>query len=229
MTFVLLCHHLVEGLSELPGFSFISALIPLGGLHSQDLITSQKCHPSGIKFSLWIMWGHKHSAYALLYLISFGMFYTFQETLILLGKGIIKLIYKYHYHRTPIINYNIINNFSFNSMTFPIIDCHCTTISNKWFPNTGVFYIWQKIKIHFQKRSDLKSDFFSTSQKFGCSESQNWIQSHLLHDLNSLGIFGVLFSHFTVPIFYHLLYWSMSSEETGKVASYSHTDNIENC
>lgn len=119
------------------------------------------------------MWGHKHSVYALLYLTSFGMFYTFQETLILLEKGIIKLIYKYHYHRTPIINYNIINNFPFNSMTFPITDCHRTTISNKWFPDTGVSTFGKKLKFISKMRSDLKSDFFSTSQKFGCSESQN--------------------------------------------------------
>lgn len=149
MTFFLLCHHLVEGLSELPGFSLMSALIPLVRAPLSLPNYLPKAPPtsvilSGIKFNLWIMWGHKHSVYALLYLASFCMFYTLQETLILLEKGIIKLIYKYHYHRTPIIN------LPFNSMTFPITDCHRTTISNKWFPNTGVFYIWQKIKTHFQ-------------------------------------------------------------------------------
>lgn len=114
---------------------------------------------SGIKFNLWIMWGHKHSVYALFTLLPFACSTHF-KALILLEKGIIKLIYKYHYHRTPTKI-----NLPFNSMTFPITDCHHTTISNKWFPNTGVFYIWQKLKFISKMRSDLKSYFFSTSQK----------------------------------------------------------------
>lgn len=60
-----LCPHVVEGVRDFSGVSFIKVLIPFTRVHPRDLITSQRphlqCHPPpGVRISTYDLEGRGH-------------------------------------------------------------------------------------------------------------------------------------------------------------------------
>lgn len=140
--------------------------------------------------------------------------FTLQETLILLEKGIIKLIYKYHYHRTPIINLHTHTHIKFQ-WPFQLQTVTIQQYQINGSPIRCFSTFWQKIKIHILKWGQTWKVISSQLAKNLVAMSLRiQIQLHILYDLNSLGILLLLFNHFWSLSSIILLYWLMSSEKT---------------